>query len=306
MGALGAGLIGSGLGSLLGGLFGSTPSAPDYSGLIQQAQNNYQQQAQLAQGLPGQIAALFPAYQQGQNAAGTAYQNAMNQAQNQLVQNTSQLYNPNGPAVQAAEAANQQQAYSNVNSSQNAVRQALAATGGFQRGNAGVQLAQPVLQAANTAALGGQQIQAQNLARGQGAMQNALQTVAQMSDQQAQQIFGMSANQAATILQYGTQAQQQSLADLLQAGSNENSQILGAMNAQNQANYSQSAAQAQLQNQMLAGLGNLGGGLAAGFGQGGSSGGGFAMPATGSLGSLQGSTGGYGFLQGGGLAGEGF
>jgi len=252
-------LLGGGIGSIIGGLFGQTTQAPNYNQLLAQNQTNYNNQLSMAQGLPSQINAQFPGYQQQGQAAAGALNNAGANVNQNLTNAIGQLYSPTGPAVTAAQNANQMAQYANVPASQNAVAQSLAASGGFQRGNAGVQMAQPVLQAAQRTGLGNQQIQAQNLQQGQQAQQQAASQIANLSDAQAQSIFGMSAQQANNMLQYGTQAQIQSVQDALNASQQYNQANLGILNAQQGANYATSAAQSQLNNQMLGGLGQLAG-----------------------------------------------
>jgi hypothetical protein len=257
MGSLLGGLIAGGVSSIFGGKNGQVPNAPDYSALIAQAQANYNRQIQQIQGLSGNISGLFPGYQNAGNTAANNLGNTIQNAQQALLNNTAALYNPNGGPVQAAQSALQQSVYAGLPATENAVRQSLAATGGFQRGAAGVALAQPALQAANTVAQGNAGIQAQNLARQQGALQGVYNTVANMTDQQAQQIFGMNVNQAQTILQYGTQAQIQQLADMLGAGTNENNTILGAIGANINSQANQNIAQTNLNNQVVSGEGQL-------------------------------------------------
>lgn len=256
---------GAALPGVLQGLFGSTPSAPDYSGLQRTLQDNYQQQLGYINSLPGQLQPLYQQYQVGNAAAANALQQQTAQNQRQLIEQQSQLFDPNGAAVQSANAALQKQAFAGVPAATDAVRQALAASGGFTRGNAGVQLAQPALQAASNVAQGVANIQSQNLQRQQSAMQDTFNRVGQMSDNQTQQLFGLSKDQTLNLLQYGRGDQINQVQQLLQAGQNVTAGALGIQNAQLQAQFGADAAQSAQQNAMLQGIGGLiGSGISAG------------------------------------------
>src|SRR4029077_19544304 len=167
------------------------------------------------------------------------------------------LYGPESPAAQAANIANRQQIYSTVPGTQNAIRNALAATGGLERGNAGIALAQPYINAAQQYGQAAAGTTATQTAAAQGATQQALQTVNTMDTNMLQQLFGMSKEQATQILQTGNQALKDQLAQLINQSQGETNQTLGVQGIQAQNAYQNALQQQANQGAVWNGLGNL-------------------------------------------------
>lgn len=218
-----------GLPGVIGGLIGSGQSLPtiDVAALFSTIQSAGQYQRQIINALPAEIQKQLQDYAASNAAAGAAYQTGVTGASNDLLAKTSALYGPNSDAANAEKLANKTAIYSTVPGTQDAVRGALAASGGLSRGHAGTALAQPYLQAASQYGQSAMATDAAQTKAGQAATQQALQTVASMNDQMFTQLFGMSKAQAQQILTTGTQALQTQLTQLINQSTNETNQTLG-------------------------------------------------------------------------------
>jgi hypothetical protein len=243
-----AGLIGSGQGE----------STIDLSALYSTIQNAGQYQQQIINSLPAEIQANLKQYAATQDAAGSTYQsNIQGQGANYLAQ-VQGLYGPNSDAATAANAANKAQIYSTVPGSENAIRQAMAATGGLSRGNAGAAIAAPVMAAAQQYGQSAANTTATQTAAGQGATAQALATVNSMDATAFQNLFGMSKDQATTILNTGNATLQNQLAQLITQSTNQTNQMLGVEGTQAQNGYQNALQQAGNQNAIYTGLANAG------------------------------------------------
>src|SRR6185312_5575483 len=246
------------MGSIISGLIGSSQSLPtvDIQALLNTINANKQYQQGIINQLPANVQQLINQYQQaGTNNAATL-QNGIGGANNALLSRTASLYGPDSPAAQAQKAANTQSIYSTVPGTQNAVRNAMAATGGLSRGNAGVQLAQPYLQAAQQAGQANANVNAQQTAAGQNAMSQALAKVQSMDGAMFQQLYGMSQQQAQQILTTGNQALSTQLADLINSSNNATNQTLGAEGIAVNNGYQNAVTRNNQQNQIYSGLAN--------------------------------------------------
>jgi hypothetical protein len=248
------------LSGIIAGLVGSGQGENNYdlSALYSTIQNAGQYQQQIINALPAQIQQNLATYAQSQGAAGQKFaQQIQGQGANYL-QSVNGLYGPNSAAAQAQKAANTQNIYSTVPGTSMAVRNALAATGGLQRGQAGTALAQVPLAAAAQAGQANANVNAQQTQAGQQATQQALATVNSMDAGMFQQLFGMSQQQAATILQTGNQALQNQLAQLINQSQTQTNQTLGLQGVQAQQGLANADQQQGYQNAIWNGLGNLG------------------------------------------------
>jgi hypothetical protein len=250
-----AGLIGSGQGE----------KTIDLAALYNTIQNAWQYQQQIINSLPTQVQANLKQSAASLNTAGAAYQQGM-QAQGQsYLDATKGLYGPDSAAATAENAANKEQIYSTVPGSQNAIRAAMAATGGLSRGNAGAALAQPYVDAASQYSKAAAGVNAQQTQAGQQATQQALQVVNTMDTTVFQQMFGMSKEQAQTILTSGNEALQKQLSDLLVQSTNQTNQTLSVQGIQAQNGYQNALQQAGNQNAVYTGLADMGINAASGW-----------------------------------------
>src|SRR5579864_5515425 len=153
---IGAGLAGLGVaGSLLGG---NSASPPDISGLLNTINQGATRQTQIASTLPGQLAPLSSQYQTGINSAISSANDARNASAKNFLTQLGQNQTLAGTDLTKLLT---QQAYQNVPGSENAAREAAAASGGLQRGAAAELMAQPSLAAAQTVSTGQQQLNLQ-------------------------------------------------------------------------------------------------------------------------------------------------
>ncbi len=174
---------------------------------------------------------------------------------------TKALYDPTSAAVQATLAALKQQDYSTLPGTLTNLRAQLAGTGGLSTGGAGRALTSAVMapaaqfsqQAANT--------EANQLNLQQTNVQAALNKIAQLDDQTAQSLFGMSKEQAANILQYGRSDLQTQLSQLINQSVNETNQKLSVEGLQAQNAYQNAVTRNQQQAAVVNGLANTAGSM---------------------------------------------
>jgi hypothetical protein len=187
----------------------------DLSALFKTIDDAGSNKAALINGLPESLKPLYDQYKESLGAAGTNLQDTTKQIGQDLLTQTKANYDPNSAAVQATLAALKQQDYSTLPGTMTNLKAQLASTGGLGNGGAGRAITSAVMapaaqfsqQAANTEA---QQLQLQ-----QTNVQSALNKIASMDDATAQQLFGMSTQEAQTILTSGRQDLQNQLSSLI-------------------------------------------------------------------------------------------
>lgn len=198
---------------------------PDLDKLFATIKNAGENQRSLINALPDSLKPLYEQYTKSTNQASADLKTGTSDIGEQLKNQTEANFGPE--ATRAALDAVKGDIYAELPGQQNAIRQALAATGGFDRGQAGQQLAAPVLQAAQKYASAAANITAEQLKSKQQATQQALQTVASMDTQALQAAFGMSKEQATQILTGNRQDLKDQLTDLITQSNNETNQMLG-------------------------------------------------------------------------------
>jgi len=266
-----------GLTSIISGLIGGGQSLPtvDIAPLLSTISNSGTYQKQLINGLPDNVQKLLAQYMNSNNAAGGAYQSGITGVGNDLMSKISSLYGPNSDAANAQKTADKTAIYSTVPGTQDAIRNAMAATGGLGRGNAGVALAQPYVNAAQQNGQAAAGVDAQQTKAGQDASASAMKTVASMDDSMFTNLFGMSKAQATQILSSGNMALTTQLADLINQNSQQTSATLGAQGVAANNAYQNAVTRNAQQNQVWNGVADLGlSGIQAGLGAFGGGGGG--------------------------------
>lgn len=260
------------IGGVIGGLLGKGPvSAPDLSQLFAIIDSAGSEQRNLINQLPADLQKQYADYKASNAAAGNTLQSSITQNNADLLSQTKANYDPNGPVVKAAEDAAKTAIYADVPGQQAAIRQALASTGGFGRGTASKQLAAPVIQAGSKIAQSFSNITADQLAKGQAATQQAINTINSVDDATANTLFGMSKDQALQILQGNRQDLKDQLSSLINQSNNQTNQKLGVVGADITNKYNQNVAENAKSNADLnswINLGVQGAGAAPGFLQG--------------------------------------
>lgn len=213
-------------------------------------------QRNLINALPDSLKPLWEEYKASNAKATTDLQTGTDAITDRLMKQTEANYGPE--ATRAALDAVKGEIYADLPGQQAAVREALAASGGFDRGTAGKQLAAPVLQAAQKYATSAAQITADQLKAKQQATQQAINSVANMDSQTLQSIFGMSKEQALQILNGNRQDLKDQLTALINQSNNETNQMLEAQGAQAMNNYRQEVASNAQKDAFTNGLVNLG------------------------------------------------
>lgn len=208
-----------------------TVSAPDLSALFKTIDTAGVYQKDLINALPANLQKQYADYKASNAANITALQTGTTNLGNKLKAETAANYDPNAPAVQAAEDAAKTAIYANVPGQQNAIREALASTGGFDRGTASKQLAAPVLQAGQQYSQQVANITANQLQAKQQAYQQAINTVNTMDDQTLQTTFGMNKEQAMNILNSNRQDLKDQLSSLINQSVTQTNQTLGVQSA---------------------------------------------------------------------------
>ena len=182
-------------------------------------------QRNLINALPDSLKPLYEEYKASTNKASTDMKEGTSAIGDTLLKKTEANFGPE--ATRAALDAVKGEIYGELPGQQNAIRQTLAATGGFDRGSAGKALAAPVLQAAQKFATSAAAITAEQLKAKQQATQQALQTVTSMDSAALQAAFGMSKEQAQQILSGNRQDLKDQLTDLINQSNTETNQVLG-------------------------------------------------------------------------------
>jgi hypothetical protein len=253
-------MLSSDIGSLLGGLINNGRSLPtmDVQNLLNAIQANQQGNNQLINQLPSQLQPLYAQYQAALNGAGNTLQNTVTGVGQNLLNSSTALYDPNSPAVQATLAALKTQDYSTLPGSINALKANLAGTGGLQRGGAARAITQATLAPAAQYGQQAANVQGQQLTAQQNATQQALNKIASMDDTTAQQLFGMSKDQATQILTSGRQDLQNQLTQLINSNNTATNQTLGVEGVQDTNGYNNALLRNQQQAAVVNGLTGLG------------------------------------------------
>lgn len=242
--------------------------APDLSALFETIRNAGASQRDMINALPAELQKQYSDYIAANAAAGTALQTGTTGVTTGLQTGTAANFGPE--VAKAAEDAAKTAIYADVPGQQAAIREALAASGGFDRGTASKQLAAPVLQAGAKVAQNVANTEAQQLQAKQQATQQALQTVAQMTEASLNQLFGMSKDQATAILNGNRQDLKDQLTSLVNQSVNQTNQTLGVQGAQISNQYNSDVANKAQKDAFNNALVNLGvSGVTAGMSPGG-------------------------------------
>jgi len=248
------------------GLFNKgAPGAPDLSALFRTIDTAGAYQKDIINKLPIELQKQYAEYKTSNAAAGAGLQTGMSGVTSALKSQTEANYGPDAPAVKAAEDAAKTSIYANLPGQQAAIREALAATGGFDRGTASTQLAAPVLQAGQQYGQAVANISAQQLQQKQQATQNAINKVAEMDDQTLQSIFGMNKEQASQILQGNRQDLKDQLTSLVNQSINQTNQTLGVQGASITNQYNKALSDTAESNAKINSIIGGGSSLASGF-----------------------------------------
>lgn len=215
-------------------------SAPDLSVLFNTIRGAGANQRQLIDALPASLKPLYDQYVASTNAAGTNLTSGVSNVGTALQTGTAANFSPD--VAKAAEDAAKTAIFANVPGQQDAIREALAATGGLQRGTASAQLAAPVIQAGRLVGQNIANVTAQQLQAKQAATQQALTQIASMSDAALTSLFGMNREQATAILQGNRQDLKDQLTSLINQSNNETNQLLGVQGANITNQYNQAVA----------------------------------------------------------------
>lgn len=252
------------IGAVVGGLLSKGPvSAPDLSALFKTIDAAGAQQKDWINALPAELQQQYATYQASNATAGNTLQSTIAGNNADLMAQTKANFDPNAPAVQAAQDAAKTAIYADLPGQQDAIRQALAATGGFGRGTAAKQLAAPVLQAGAKVAQSDLNISASQLQQQQAAVQAAITKINSTDDATANSLFGMSKDQALQLLTSGRQDLQQQLTELINQSTLQTNQTLGVQGADITNKYNQSVADNADSNNKVNGWVNLGTNVAA-------------------------------------------
>ena len=251
--------IGSDLGGVAAGLINSGQSLPtiDIQPLLDAINANKTENTGLINNLPAELAPLYAQYQAALTGAGNTLQGTTTNIGQNLLDQTQALYGPSSPAVLATLAGLKQQDYSTLPGTLNALKANLAASGGLNRGAGARAIQSAVLAPASqysqqAATVTGQQLQTQ-----QANVQNALNRIASMDDVTAQQIFGMTKEQATSILTSGRQDLQNQLAQLINTNNQALNSTLGLRGIAAQNAYENALTRNAQQAAIVGGLTNL-------------------------------------------------
>jgi hypothetical protein len=252
-------LIGA-AGGALAGIINAQKENPklDVAPLLLAINSSGDAQKSLIANLPDELKPLYAQYQAAMGQAGTTLQGTTNQIGQNLLSQTKANYDPNSAAVQATLAALKQNDYSTLPGTVNNLKSQLAATGGLQRGGAARAITQAVM---NPAAQFSQQagnVQAQSLQQGQSNVQSAINKIAALDDSTAQQLFGMTTQQATNILTSGRQDLQNQLAQLINQSNTQTNQTLGVLGLSANNGYQNAVAENASQAGIVNGLINTG------------------------------------------------
>lgn len=245
---------------VIGGLISNGNSLPtvDIAPLLQTISKSGEYQRQIINALPDQIKQNLLQYAQSMGAGAAQYKDAIQGLSQSLQAKSAGVYSPTSDAAMAAKNAAKTDIYSTLPGTQNAIRNALAATGGLNRGQAGASLAAPVLQAAQQYGKAANDINTDQLKMGQQAQMQALQTATSMDATMFQNLFGMTKEQATQILTSGNKALSDQLAQLIAQSNTETGQMLGVQGLAANNGYQNAVTRNGQQNAIWTGLADLG------------------------------------------------
>lgn len=248
-----------GLGSVIGGLINSGRSLPtvDLSALFATIDKAGADKEKMINNLPEDLKPLYEQYKASNTEAGTALQTATTGIGQKLLEDTKGLYDPNSAAVQATLAALKQQDYSTLPGTIANLKGNLAGMGGgLSTGGAAKAVTQAVMAPAAAYSQQAANTEAQQLNLQQTNVQNALNKIAAMDDATANSIFGMSVQQAQTILTSGRQDLQNQLSELINNVDTKTNQTLGLQGLQAQNAYQNALTRNAQQSAIVNGLAN--------------------------------------------------
>lgn len=259
--------LGSDIAGVVSGLLNSGGNgSPDLSKLFATIRASGEQERDLIKALPGDLQKQYADYKAANAGAAADLTTGTDAITDRLRKETEANYGPE--ATRAALDAVKGDIYADLPGQQDAIRQALAATGGFDRGTAGKQLAAPVLQAASKYASAAANITADQLKAKQTATQQAINTVASMDANTLSETFGLSKDQAMQILQGNRQDLKDQLTSLVNQSRNETSQIIGLQGDQAMNQYREGVADKAQRDALTNGFVNVGADIISGAGSG--------------------------------------
>lgn len=251
------GLLGSAAGVVSGLINGKRGiPTPDLTALFKTIKDSGTKQRELIKQLPDDLKPLWDDYIAANQATGQDLTTGTSAIGDELMKKTEANYGPE--ATRIALDGIKGDIYAELPGQQDAIRQALAATGGFDRGTASKQLSAPILQAAQKYASAAASITAEQLKTKQAATQQAINTIASMDNQALQAVFGMNKEQAVQILNGNRQDLKDQLTDLINQSNNETSQTLSVQGAQVNNEYQKKVAQNAQKSAMTNAWVNLG------------------------------------------------
>lgn len=253
-------------GVVSGLLTGKGAGSPDLSALFRTIQNAGENQRSLINALPDDLKKQYEDYASSNAGAAADLKSGTADITDRLRKETEANYGPE--ATRAALDAVKGDIYSELPGQQDAIRQALAATGGFDRGTAAKQLSAPVLQAAQKYASASANITAEQLKAKQVATQQALTTIANMDANTLQSTFGLSKEQASQILNGNRQDLKDQLTALINQSNTETGQIAGLQGDQAMNQYRNNVADAARKDALTNGIINVGADAVSGGGTG--------------------------------------
>jgi hypothetical protein len=218
-------IVDSAAGVVSGLLGGRKASKPNLDALFATIKSAGANQRSMIDALPAELRPLYDQYAAGNKEAAADLTKGTDQITDQLMKQTEANYGPE--ATRAALDAVKGDIYAELPGQQAAIREALAASGGFDRGTASKQLASPVLQAAQKYASAAANITSQQLQAKQQAVQSAISSIANLDSQTLQAKFGLSKEQAMQILTGNRQDLKDQLADLITQSNTETNQTVG-------------------------------------------------------------------------------
>lgn len=218
-----------GIGELVSGAINASRSLPttDLSALFDTINKAGAKKEEMIKALPESLKPLYEQYKKSLSAAGATLEGTTKDIGQNLLDKTTALYDPNSAAVQATLAALKQQDYSTLPGTLTALKAQLAGSGGLSTGGAGRAITQAVLAPAAQYSQQAADVQAQQLNAQQTNVQAALNKIASMDETTARALFGMSTQEAQTILTSGRDDLKSQLSDLINNIDTQTSQTLG-------------------------------------------------------------------------------
>lgn len=247
------------IGAVVGGLLGKGPvSAPDLAALFKTIDAAGAEQKNWINALPAELQKQYETYKASNAGAADTLKSTIADSNQKFLADEKAIYDPNSPAVKAALDAAKKTIYADLPGQQDAIREALAASGGFGRGTASKQLAAPVLQAASKFSQSVSNITADQLMKQQAATQAAIEKIKNVDDATANTLFGMSREQALQILTSGRTDLKDQLSTLINQSQAQTNQTLATQGVNIQNQWNQKVAENADYNNKVNGWVNLG------------------------------------------------